>query len=293
MQKLKNFTAASLLGMSTLLPLQAIFAEETAAPTTTMTTPVTATEKAATPVPPPLAEKAPSASEKVHNPYGLEAMWKEGDLVSKVTLFILVIMSIGTWYIIITKCLQQGKIRKQGQHADKNFWEATSLDTATEGLDDASVYRFIAEKGIKSTKNHGGTLLERIDFNTWVTISIQRAIDKIHSHLSGGLAFLATVGSTAPFVGLFGTVWGIYHALTAIGVSGQASIDKVAGPVGEALIMTAIGLAVAVPAVLGYNWLTRRNKAVMEEVRTFGSDLHAVLLSGEISTNNPVNRDMK
>ena len=123
--------------------------------------------------------------------------------------------------------------------------------------------------------------------------NIQRAIDKIHSHLSGGLAFLATVGSTAPFVGLFGTVWGIYHALTAIGVSGQASIDKVAGPVGEALIMTAIGLAVAVPAVLGYNWLTRRNKAVMEEVRTFGSDLHAVLLSGEISTNNPVNRDMK
>ena len=220
-------------------------------------------------------------------------MWKEGDLVSKVTLFILVIMSIGTWYIIITKCLQQGKIRKQGQHADKNFWEATSLDSATEGLDDASVYRFIAEKGIKSTKNHGGTLLERIDFNTWVTISIQRAIDKIHSHLSGGLAFLATVGSTAPFVGLFGTVWGIYHALTAIGVSGQASIDKVAGPVGEALIMTAIGLAVAVPAVLGYNWLPRRNKAVMEEVRPFGSDLHAVLLSGEISTNNPVNRDMK
>jgi biopolymer transport protein ExbB len=122
MQKLKNFTAASLLGMSTLLPLQAIFAEETAAPTTAMTTPVTATEKAATPVPPPLAEKAPSASEKVHNPYGLEAMWKEGDLVSKVTLFILVIMSIGTWYIIITKCLQQGKIRKQGQHADKNFF---------------------------------------------------------------------------------------------------------------------------------------------------------------------------
>ena len=121
----------------------------------------------------------------MHNPYGLEAMWKEGDLVSKVTLFILVIMSIGTWYIIITKCLQQGKIRKQGQHADKNFWEATSLDSATEGLDDASVYRFIAEKGIKSTKNHGGTLLERIDFNTWVTISIQRAIDKGTGNLEG------------------------------------------------------------------------------------------------------------
>ncbi len=117
-------------------------------------------------------------------------------------------------------------------------------------------------------------------------MSIQRAIDQIQSNLSGGLAFLATVGSTAPFVGLFGTVWGIYHALTAIGISGQASIDKVAGPVGEALIMTAIGLAVAVPAVLGYNWLTRRNKAVLDNVRTFGSDLHTVLLSGEIKNNN-------
>ena len=220
-------------------------------------------------------------------------MWKEGDIVSKVTLFILLIMSIGTWYIMISKCLQQGKIRKQAKEAEHQFWESSSLDNAAQNLNEASVYRFIAEKGIKSTKNHGGNLLERIDFNTWVTISISRAIDKIQNHLSGGLAFLATVGSTAPFVGLFGTVWGIYHALTAIGVSGQASIDKVAGPVGEALIMTAIGLAVAVPAVLGYNWLTRRNKAVMEEVRTFGSDLHAVLLSGEITTNNPVNRDVK
>ena len=110
-------------------------------------------------------------------------------------------------------------------------------------------------------------------------MSIQRAIDNVQSRLQDGLAFLATVGSTAPFVGLFGTVWGIYHALTAIGIAGQASIDKVAGPVGEALIMTAIGLAVAVPAVLGYNWLVRRNKAAMEHVRGFGADLHAVLLS--------------
>ena len=115
--------------------------------------------------------------------------------------------------------------------------------------------------------------------NTWVSMSIQRAIDNIQSRTQDGLAFLATVGSTAPFVGLFGTVWGIYHALTAIGIAGQASIDKVAGPVGEALIMTAIGLAVAVPAVLGYNWLVRRNKAAMDRVRGFGADLHAVLLS--------------
>jgi biopolymer transport protein ExbB len=111
-------------------------------------------------------------------------------------------------------------------------------------------------------------------------MSIQRAVDKIHSRLQDGLAFLATVGSTAPFVGLFGTVWGIYGALTRIGIAGQASIDKVAGPVGEALIMTAFGLFVAVPAVLGYNFLIRRNKSAMEEVRAFSSDLHLVLISG-------------
>jgi hypothetical protein len=122
-------------------------------------------------------------------------------------------------------------------------------------------------------------MLEGVNMNDWITMSIQRAIDNVASRMQDGLAFLATVGSTAPFVGLFGTVWGIYHALTAIGIAGQASIDKVAGPVGEALIMTAIGLAVAVPAVLGYNWLIRRNKAAMERVRAFGADLHAVLLS--------------
>ena len=109
-------------------------------------------------------------------------------------------------------------------------------------------------------------------------MSVQRSVDDVQSRLQDGLAFLATVGSTAPFVGLFGTVWGIYHALTAIGIAGQASIDKVAGPVGEALIMTAIGLAVAVPAVLGYNWLVRRNKVTMEAVRGFGADLHGVLM---------------
>ena len=124
-------------------------------------------------------------------------------------------------------------------------------------------------------------MLEAIDRQTWISMSMQRATDSINSRLQDGLAFLATVGSTAPFVGLFGTVWGIYHALTAIGISGQASIDKVAGPVGEALIMTAIGLAVAVPAVMGYNWLIRRNKTAMERVRTFSGDLQNVLLAGK------------
>jgi len=145
-------------------------------------------------------------------------------------------------------------------------------------LKKSSPYRFIAEQGIEATSKHDG-LLGNVSINEWITMSIQRAIENVQSRTQDGLAFLATVGSTAPFVGLFGTVWGIYHALTAIGIAGQASIDKVAGPVGEALIMTAIGLAVAVPAVLGYNWLIRRNKAAMDQVRGFGADLHAVLLS--------------
>jgi biopolymer transport protein ExbB len=147
-----------------------------------------------------------------------------------------------------------------------------------DGLKESSPFRFIAESGLEATSRHTG-LLGHVDLNTWISMSIQRAIENVQSRLQDGLAFLATVGSTAPFVGLFGTVWGIYHALTAIGIAGQASIDKVAGPVGEALIMTAIGLAVAVPAVLGYNWLVRRNKSAMEQVRAFGADLHAVLLS--------------
>ena len=123
-------------------------------------------------------------------------------------------------------------------------------------------------------------MTESIDMNTWVGMSLQRAFDEISARLQGGLPLLATVGSTAPFVGLFGTVWGIYHALTAIGIAGQASIDKVAGPVGEALIMTAIGLAVAVPAVLGYNWMVSRNKTAMAQVRHFSSELQMVLLAG-------------
>jgi biopolymer transport protein ExbB len=145
-------------------------------------------------------------------------------------------------------------------------------------LKEGSPYRFIAESGLEATSKHVG-LQGSVDVNTWITMSIQRAIDNVQARTQDGLAFLATVGSTAPFVGLFGTVWGIYHALTAIGIAGQASIDKVAGPVGEALIMTALGLAVAVPAVLGYNWLIRRNKTALDQVRSFGADLHAVLLS--------------
>jgi biopolymer transport protein ExbB len=239
--------------------------------------------EAATGTPPPAAT-APAVpgsarvTEIVDNPYGFEAMLKGGDIVARITLGILFIMSLGSWYIIITKVYEQFKMGAQARAAEKSFWTAPSVRQGAAGLKEGSPYRYIAESGLEATSKHGG-LQESVDVNTWVTMSIQRAIDNVQSRTQDGLAFLATVGSTAPFVGLFGTVWGIYHALTAIGIAGQASIDKVAGPVGEALIMTALGLAVAVPAVLGYNWLIRRNKTAMDQVRGFGADLHAVLLS--------------
>ena len=227
---------------------------------------------------------APAKTEEVHNPFGLSAVW-DGGFVPRATLIIMVIMSIGTWYIIITKLIDQMKIFKQAKEAAAKFWKAPSIAAGSATLEEGSPFRFIAESGTKATAHHDGALLEQIDLSTWVTMSIQRASDKVQSRLQDGLSFLATVGSTAPFIGLFGTVWGIYGALTAIGMTGNASIDKVAGPVGEALIMTAFGLLVAVPAVLGYNWLVRRNKTAMEDIRSFSADVHSVLVSGVMSTS--------
>ncbi|HJV02973.1 MAG TPA: MotA/TolQ/ExbB proton channel family protein [Burkholderiaceae bacterium] len=230
------------------------------------------------------APAAKVTKEEVENPYGFEAVWN-GGFVSRGTLIILSLMSMGSWYIIITKLIDQMKIFKQSKETAAKFWKASSIAAGSTALTDGSPFRFIAETGTKATAHHDGALLEQIDLSTWVTMSIQRAVDKVQSRLQDGLSFLATVGSTAPFIGLFGTVWGIYNALIAIGMSGNASIDKVAGPVGEALIMTAFGLFVAVPAVLGYNWLVRRNKAAMEDVRSFSADVHSVLISGAMSTS--------
>jgi biopolymer transport protein ExbB len=239
------------------------------------------------PVPSAPPMKAAVEKEVVDNPYGLEAIWRQGDFVSKGTLIILVIMSMGSWYILFVKLWEQYKLMREARDVRTAFWKAPSLKEGAKRLDKKSAYRYIAEIGLDANEHHEGALTENIDLNTWVTMSVQRSVDTVQSRTQDGLAFLATVGSTAPFVGLFGTVWGIYHALTAIGIAGQASIDKVAGPVGEALIMTAIGLAVAVPAVMGYNWLVRRNKVAMDSVRTFGADLHAVLL-GRTRTAAPV-----
>jgi biopolymer transport protein ExbB len=221
------------------------------------------------------ASKASTAT--VENPYGLESLWKTSDSVAKTVLLLLLIMSAGSWYILVVKLLEQSKMVRQAKAASKDFWSAGTVEQGAAALETGSPYRFMADSAGRAVAKHEG-LRGHVDLHDWIATGIHRAVDRIQSKTQGGLAFLATVGSVSPFVGLFGTVWGIYHALTAIGISGQASIDKVAGPVGEALIMTAIGLAVAVPAVLSYNWLVRRNKAVMDDVRAFSSELHAVVL---------------
>jgi len=282
---LSTFVAVVLMS-GALVTVSAVAADDAAPAAATASAAADAAPAAAAPAEPVAPPLIPMVTkETVTNPYGLDALWKGGDFVARGTLIILVIMSMGSWYILITKLFDQFKMMGQARDARSKFWKASSVNTGVSALKEGSPFRFIAENGIKANEHHDGALLEQIDLNTWITMSIQRATEKVQSRLQDGLSFLATVGSTAPFVGLFGTVWGIYHALTAIGIAGQASIDKVAGPVGEALIMTAIGLAVAVPAVLGYNWLVRRNKGAMEEVRSFSSDLHSVLLSGVMSSS--------
>ena len=273
---LRALLAIVALCVSTLAPHQAVFAQ--AASAAEASAPPAATAAPAAPAAPP---EPMVTKETIDNPYGLEALWKQGDFVARGTLIIMIIMSMGSWYIIFTKVFEQRKLLKSAKEAGESFWKSGSVKKGVDTLDEGSAFRFIAEEGIKADEHHEGSLVEQIDRHTWIGMSVTRAVENIQSRLQDGLAFLATVGSTAPFVGLFGTVWGIYHALTAIGIAGQASIDKVAGPVGEALIMTAFGLAVAVPAVMGYNWLIRRNKLVMERVRAFSGDLHNVLLAGK------------
>jgi biopolymer transport protein ExbB len=220
------------------------------------------------------------ATTTVSNPYGLAALWSSGDIIARSVLVLLLIMSLASWYVMLTKLWDQRKLKQSARVAEKQFWTAPSIKDGVERLKKGDDFRAVAEDGLRAASHHDGRLTDRIDLNEWITMSLQRAVDGVNSRLNNGLGLLATVGSTAPFVGLFGTVWGILNALVGIGIAGQASIDKVAGPVGEALIMTAIGLFVAVPAVMGYNWLLGRNKLLQDALRNFASDLHAYLVSG-------------
>jgi biopolymer transport protein ExbB len=220
----------------------------------------------------------------VDNPYGLGALIQNGNIVSRSILVILLIMSLLTWFIMITKFFDQRRTRLQAIAAEREFWSSSSLTDAIGKLKGTSnPFRALAETGKQAYEYHETNktrLSGAIGTSEWITESLQRTADTVVSRMQAGLPVLASVGATAPFIGLLGTVIGIYNALIAIGVAGQASIDKVAGPVGEALIMTAIGLAVAVPAVLGYNILLRRNKSVQERVSHFTHELHAYLIAG-------------
>ena len=276
--KLMAAAAPLALAFSLAATPHAAQAQATPAPESTAAPAASAAPSAAAPA--AVAPAAmPSAATKVDNPYGIGALWAQSDLVAKAVLAILAVMSMGSWFVIVTKLLEQMRMGRQAKEVDNEFWNEGTVQAGTVRLAEGSPFRFIADAGVHATKKHDG-LRGKVDFADFVDLCIHRATERVQRRLSNGMSLLATVGSTAPFVGLFGTVWGIYHALTAIGIAGQASIDKVAGPVGESLIMTAIGLAVAVPAVLGYNWLLRRNITVMDDVREFSGELHSVILAG-------------
>ena len=213
------------------------------------------------------------------NPYGIVAALQEGGIIAQITFGIMVLMSVGSWYVFFVKIIEQQKIINEGKRARTSFWQSANLREGANKLDKNGAYRQIVDDGLLAREQHD-KLTDPIDQHDWMLGSLARSQGAIASKLSTGLALLATVGSTAPFVGLFGTVVGIYRALIRIGASGQASIDAVAGPVGEALIMTALGLAVAVPAVMQYNWLMRRNKAITEELARFSNDVHGYMMSG-------------
>ena len=231
---------------------------------------------AAAPAPAAPVVNAPAASNApTENPYGLGDIVAKRNPVSITILVILGVMSIGTWYIFFMKYFEQSRILTQARTVEKRFWTSGTLAEGVDKLPKNSMFRSVADAGIRASQ--GGTSL--VGLNDWIAMSLTRQLEDANSRLQSGIAFLASVGSTAPFVGLFGTVWGILQALIAIGVAGQASIDKVAGPVGEALIMTALGLGAAVPAVLLYNFLVRRNKVINEKLRGFAGDLQTYLIT--------------
>ena len=211
------------------------------------------------------------------NPYGLRVAWGQGDIVTRTTLILLAMMSLLSWYVIASKLLEQRRQAAQAQSARAAFANADSLQKGATALGKDSQFRFLVDSAMDALRKYEA-LAGQVEVGAWLSQDIVRNVSTLQMRMQSGLSILATVGSTAPFVGLFGTVWGIYNALITIGSTGQASIDKVAGPVGEALIMTALGLAVAVPAVLGYNWLVRRNRLALHSVKGFGSDLHTLFL---------------
>jgi biopolymer transport protein ExbB len=227
-----------------------------------------------------------AAASQAANPYGLGAIWSQGDWVAKLCLLLLIIMSVASWAVIVRKFLELRKTQEHIRQAHAAFDNMATVGSSLRKLDAQSPLKFVSDSSADAVRQYSA-LKPRVDYDTWLIRAIEGALSHVQTRMQDGLALLATIGSTAPFVGLFGTVWAIYSALVKIGASGQASIDRVAGPVGEALIMTAIGLAVAVPAVFGYNWLLRQNKLAVERMRSFGVKLHIILLA----TDNPAQKE--
>ena len=220
----------------------------------------------------------------MNSQFGLANVWSQGDIVTKSVALLLLVMSLASWMVIIIKTLDLIKYKRIAKSAE-DFWHSEDFAAGLTklGADPSNPFRQLALEGREATLHHRNTkahLHDALDVSDWVTRTLRNAIDEFTSRLQSGLAILASVGSTAPFVGLFGTVWGIYHALLSIGAAGQATIDKVAGPIGESLIMTALGLAVAIPAVLGYNALVRGNKGVLQKLNRFAHDMHAYFVTG-------------
>lgn len=222
---------------------------------------------------------AGAANPDVAAQFGLLPALNEGGPISWAIFSVMVIMSIFSFYILFTKLFEQQKVMNQYKEMRSQFWRANTLEEGAAKLDKNSAYRQVVDDGIGAQKQHG-LLTDPIEAHDWLHGAMARSEESINNKLAGGLAFLATVGATAPFVGLLGTVIGIYSALIKIGIAGQADIGKIAGPVGEALIMTAIGLFVAVPAVLAYNWLQARNKTIARSLATFSNDVLGYISSG-------------
>ena len=215
---------------------------------------------------------------------GLVNVWAQGDWVTRSVVLLLLGMSLASWIVILVKALDIVRFKRLARGSEA-FWHSSDFAQGLGqlGAQEGNPFRSLAEDGREATNHHSNTraqLHDRLDISDWVTRALRNSIDDTVARMQSGLAILASVGSTAPFVGLFGTVWGIYHALMGIGAAGQATIDKVAGPIGEALIMTALGLAVAIPAVLGYNALVRGNKFIVSKLNRFGHDLHAYFVTG-------------
>jgi biopolymer transport protein ExbB len=225
-------------------------------------------------------------------PSGLLKLLEQADGLSIAVLIALSLMSLASWFVILTRLWDQRLIGKSYAQAQKKFWASGNPwdgMAALSGRDNA--LRMLVEDGIRAAQHHEGQLAEQISLNDWITVSLYRSIESVNNRLVAGLSILATTGSVSPFVGLLGTVWGIYNALQRIALLGQTSIEQIAGPIGEALIMTAIGLFVAVPAVIGYNWLLRRNKQLHEKMKRFAADLHTYLVGGKrIDTSIPLQR---